>query len=469
MHEASLSYHEMESGIAGTYAPNRSLIRLQKASAFWEKDWAGTPEAYAVFLHEYAHYLHNYSTGAGVTELIYEMSIAQIFMMTVDASGHSRGIEILDPWLQKHYQSLQEFRRIVRGNYHLPPGAAIHRRSSKIRYVSHEISIECIKFPKQGNTEIERVTVEVEVGSSSAEPTKHIIELGSSMVMEGVAFELECFHLERRGVNIEAYAVNAPPAPYKIARRVLEGITGSTLSHSQCIKACLLALQSTNPGYALVDVANRMRRAPEAPDKALDAIAANVCGWMQTDAISALLAALCDQTRVFSARPLLTRSMNWFEQQIRTYMAARVKTPFFELDLGNLDVASQGLYAFFERFPPCAVQIIDEQSSLPAPLAYVWGQAVDVDLVDSLAGYHAMMDFALAHCSTGLGSTASARMRKCPFNESCSLPTKQTSPDVCMKTPWRTFDPSVAQQCWYGAGVGASRGMAKIVDNGHAN
>lgn len=461
MHDASRSYHEMESGAAGTYARNRGLIQLQKASAFWDRDWAGTPEAYAVFLHEYAHYLHNYSTGAGVTELIYEMSIAQIFMMTVDAGGHSRGIEVLEPWLQKHYQALQEFRRIIRGDYHLPPDAAIHRRASRIRYVSHETSIECIKFPRQGDTEIGRVTVEVEVGSSFAEPTKHIMELGSSMVMEGVAFELECFHLEQRGVNIETYAVNVPPAPYKIARRVLEGITGATLSHAQCIKACLLALQATDPGYALVDVANRIRRGPEVPDKVLDVIAADVCRWMEKEAVSGLLNALCDQVRVFSLRPLLTGSMNWFEQQIRTYMAARVKNPFFELDLGSLDVASQGLYAFFERFPPCAVQIIDKQSSLPAPIAYVWGQAVDADLVDSLAGYHAMMDFALAHCSTGLGSTASARMRKCPFNESCSLATKQTSPDICMKTPWRSFDPSVAQQCWYGAGVGASRGMAK--------
>lgn len=465
MNDASISYHQMEAGAAGTYAPNRAFIRLHRTSAFWDVGWSGTSADYAIFLHEYTHYLHNFSTNAGISELINEMSAAQIFLMTVGADGKSGGLGILEPWLQEHYRALQKMRRIFRGDYRLPRDAQIHSRNVDMRYADHSIEVESIDFPRQGATDISRVTVEFDVRSDSAEPTRHTVQLGSFMIMESVAFELECFHLEQRGTDVKHHALNVPPAPYKVARRVLEGITGLAWSHAQCVKACLLALQATDSGFALVDIAQRVRLDSADHDEVLDDMAKVVSRWMDAGAMSDLVTAVANQIAVFAVRPLLAKAMRRFEEQITTYTAARVGNPFFELALASADVASSELYEFFEQFPPCAVQVLNFHSEEPAPLAYIWGKAVDADLVDSLAGYHTMMDFALAHGVIGLAPTTDLQPRQCPFTESCMLPTRMSQPDICTLTPWRSFDPASTRQCWYGAGVGASRGATAVAED----
>jgi hypothetical protein len=464
MNDAALSYHRLESGAAGTYAPNRAFIRLQKASAFWKVGWSGTSADYAVFLHEYMHYLHNFSTGAGITELVYEMSAAQIFLMTVGPDGKSGGLDMLAPWLQEQYRALQKMRHILRGDYRLPREAQIHSRNVDARYVGHLINRETIDFPRQAPALISRANVQLEVHSDSAEPTRHTLQLGSFVVMESVAFELECFHLEQRGADIQHHALNVPLAPYKVGRCLLEGITGTAWSHAQCVKACLLALQATDAGFALIDIAERVRLDPAGNDEVLEDIAKNIGRWMDAGAMSALTVAVANQINAFSVRPLFAKAMGQFEQQITAYMTARVVSPFLELALASADVASPELYGFFEQFPPCVVQVLDFQSEEPMPLEYIWGKAVDSDLVDSLAGYHAMMDFALAHCAIGLAPTTALQARHCPFIASCTLPTRVNQPDVCTFTPWRAFDPSSISLCWYGAGVGASRGATALVN-----
>ena len=109
------------------------------------------------------------------------------------------------------------------------------------------------------------------------------------------------------------------------------------------------------------------------------------------------------------------------------------------------------------------VQVDDPLSSHPSPLEYIWGQASNPGLVDSIAGYQTMMDFAQAHASTGFGPTSTLEPRKCPFAPSCSLPTRVTTAEICEQTPWRTFDADSPALCWYGAGVAVSRGAVGVV------
>ena len=144
-------------------------------------------------------------------------------------------------------------------------------------------------------------------------------------------------------------------------------------------------------------------------------------------------------------------------------MSARQADPFFELRLASVTPGSPALHAIFSMFPPCMVQVDDPLSSHPSPLEYIWGQASNPGLVDSIAGYQTMMDFAQAHASTGFGPTSTLEPRKCPFAPSCSLPTRVTTAEICEQTPWRTFDADSPALCWYGAGVAVSRGAVGVV------
>lgn len=150
---------------AGTYSPNRAFIRLTKACVYWQPGWSGRPEDFAVFLHEYAHYLHNFSTGAGVNYFLYELETVQLFLMTVGPDGTSKGISALEPRWQEHYRLLQQLRGRLRGDFHLPPLARqMHRRSPQIQYVGHDAREETFRFPEQSPTVVGGVTLTLKAG-----------------------------------------------------------------------------------------------------------------------------------------------------------------------------------------------------------------------------------------------------------------------------------------------------------------
>lgn len=456
-------FHELESTAAGTYSRNRAFIRLTKEYAYWRAGWSGRPEDFAVFLHEYAHYLHNFSTGAGITEFLYELETVQLFLMTVGRDGTSQGIASLSPRWQEHYRLLQHLRGFLRGDFHLPLIARqLHRRSPHIQYVEHELREETFHFPEQPPTVVGGVTLTLEMSSQSSEATRHAVKFGSSMVMEGAAFELECLHLDGQGIDTQPHVSRVPPVPYTVARRVLEGITGLEWSHAQCIKACLLALNGTDAGSALIDIAQRVRAESAPLDDVLASMGAIAHAAFEDGLIRQLYEAVSVKLRALAERPLLAVAIKQFERDIRAYVSARQADPFFELRLAKVTPGSPALHAIFSMFPPCMVQVDDPLSAHPAPLEYIWGQASNPALVDSIAGYQTMMDFALAHASTGFGPTSMLKPRKCPFSPSCSLPTRVTTPEICEQTPWRAFDSESPALCWYGAGVGVSRGAVGV-------
>lgn len=132
----------------GKNSRNRAFIRLTKAWVYWQPGWSGQPEDIAAFLHEYAHYLHNFSTGAGVNDFLYELETDQLLLMTVGSGGTSKGISALEPRWKEHYRLLRQLRGRLRGDFHLPPLARqMHRRSPQIQYVGHDAREETLRSP----------------------------------------------------------------------------------------------------------------------------------------------------------------------------------------------------------------------------------------------------------------------------------------------------------------------------------
>ena len=139
MQKSNLSC-ELESSYAGSYSPNRAFIRLNKQSAFWKSGVSSSPKEYAIFLHEYTHYLHNFSTIAGISDFLHELRAAQFFLMTVGDDGTSEGWSDLGKSAQEDYDATQQLRGVLRGDFGLPDQAAIHRKDVRLDYVEHELT-----------------------------------------------------------------------------------------------------------------------------------------------------------------------------------------------------------------------------------------------------------------------------------------------------------------------------------------
>jgi hypothetical protein len=458
MDQLASSFHELEAGQAGAYATNRAFIRLQKRCAFWHPENVVSHENYAIFLHEYLHYLHNFSTGAGISDFLHEINVAQWFVTTVGADGTSAGMDALDEESRTKYHAMQRLRHILRGDYNLPIDARIHQRDVEIKYLGHSLTAQTISFPPTQNLTVDEVRLDLCVSSASAESTRHTVSFGTFMVMESAAFLLESLYLEKNAADLERHAKGVAPVPYKVARCVLEGIAGRKLPNEICMKACILALYSSEAGASFVHIANVLRDARTSPDEVVAEIAKQQSDEFKKRQAGPLADALREQLKGFADRPLFSPAMKRFDESISKYVAARTADPFFELKLIDFEQGSASLYEFFQAFPPCAVQVLDGESDEPDPLEYVGGQEIDSAIVDSLSGYYAMMDYALAHSAAGLAPTANARSRCCPYARSCSLPARKATPEICESQPWQTFDPTSKELCWYAAGVGASRG-----------
>lgn len=454
MQQSSLSC-ELESSEAGVYSPNRAFIRLNKQSAFWKPEVSSSPTDYAVFLHEYTHYLHNFSTSAGISDFLYELRAAQYFLMTVGVDGTSAGLSDLEDAAQQEYSATQRLRGALRGNFKLPAHAAIHRTGIELEYVRHAITETTFHFPSQ-EVRVDLVELDLRVTSASAEPSVIKVSFGTMLLTEGVAFELECLYLERRHHDIRAYQKGVKPMPYMVARRVLEGMTGRYISHDLCIKACLLALQATDAGAHFFEIAGRLRDAPD-----MESVITRLAGETKQSLKSSLprLATAVDEsTDPFTGRSLIRAATGHLARTAIAYMTERTVDVFFELELVKSDPKSHELNAFLSRFPPCMIQVLDPGSTEPNALEFAIPMKVDSAFVDSLAAYHSMMHFGLAHFAQNLGSTDSLKPKACPFLSSCSLPLKLSRPDICEVKPWESFDPHSQTICWYAAGVAVARG-----------
>jgi hypothetical protein len=384
MQQTNLSC-ELESSEAGTYSPNRAFIRLNKKSAFWKPEVSSSHKEYAVFLHEYTHYLHNFSTSAGISDFLYELRAAQYFLMTVGADGTSAGLSDLEETAQEEYAATQRLRRALRGVFKLPFHATTHQSDVELEYVDHALMETTFRFPSQEVT-VGLVELDLRVSSASAEPSSIKVNFGTMLLTEGVAFELECLYLERRGHDIHAYRKDVEPMPYMVARRVLEGMTGRQISHELCIKACLLALQATDAGANFFEIAQRLGDAPEDMEAVITRLAGETKQALKSS-IPRLAMAVADSTGPFAKRNLIDSATGLLARTAVAYITRRAEEVFFELELGKFDPKSPELDAFLSRFPPCMIQVLDLESIEPSSLEFAIPMKVDPRLVDSLAAY----------------------------------------------------------------------------------
>ncbi len=104
----------------GSYARNRSLIRLGRDTSFWNADNEPSLHRLAVFLHEYLHFVHNFSTISGIYDFVVQLRLGRIYVNTTDVSGRCRGEPSLSTTSLDEVRGLLTWRKHLRGEA-MPP------------------------------------------------------------------------------------------------------------------------------------------------------------------------------------------------------------------------------------------------------------------------------------------------------------------------------------------------------------
>lgn len=447
----------------GSYARNHTLIRLGRDASFWNPQNEPTLHRLAVFLHEYLHFTHNYSTVAGLYDFFVQLRLLRIYINTVDSKGKSHGEHVLSLEAQKETHSLLKWRRHLRGGVVSDASNALRREKVHPPLMGIQRSTSQLTIGPQ-MIEAHGVSAVFDVSGLGSGRAVMDVQLGSDVLMECCAVEAECLLYEKTGASAGEVRKQVPPYPYLTARAIFEGIADFSPTSGFLCRACVLALQSTDPGDAFVQLAEACKMAGSNADEShlIGTFLSNSKYFFRETVHRILEGSLQPEVEPFATRGPAGRGLQRMASWANDLFNRRLEGDFFELEAVEAAPDLGPLVAMLRSLPSCPViQEIDAMDS--HELLYFSETEVPPELTGEIGAAQALFHLTDAHISTGrFSETAVAISRACPFFKACRAPLSSTSPEICERSPWESFSPATGEGCWYSAGVACSRGRTDL-------
>jgi hypothetical protein len=471
---------------AGSYCRNFSLIRIPKDNSFWadlstkmidgsepppfeddedieaQRASAVTPEKLATFVHEYLHYLHNFSTLGGLYDLIAQLRMMHVYRAAVGASGHCYGNAELTDEQVKDYQELFRWRSHLRGETRPLDREMPHSRDVNIRicdYSRETKKFQLVAGPMPG----ESIGITFEMSSKSSEPTNHAMQFGSTCLMEGIAWEID--HAIRGLAPEEPCGRPALAVPYKVARALFEKIVGMAPESTILVKTCLLALQSCDPGSSFCDVAEELAKASRAGKD----IAARLDECEEKTKVDMVknfpgIKAWLDREldTLLTLAPLVP-AVSLMKEQSIAFMELRSRSPYFELEFVGKSFSQDTLMTLLEKYPSCPLVEIGHSAD-DGRLSIFGKPPPTEEQVQSMGTFQGFMQVGWSHFGqSSIAATEEIGKHQCLMFSACHAPFAKAAETPCKTTPWKTFvNPPPPELCWYAAGVAATRGRRDL-------
>lgn len=461
--EAEFSEH-LRGITLGSYARNHSLIRLGRDASFWHPQNEPTLHRLAVFLHEYLHFTHNYSTVVGLYDFFAQLRLVRLYCNTVDREGKSHGEPVLSADAQKEARSVLEWRRHLRGSVGQDALNTLRRAKSHPPFVRIQRSNFQLTIGPQ-TIEAHGITAVFDASGLGTGLASIDVKLGGDVLMEGCAVEAEFLLYEQSGASSEEVRKQVPAYPYLTARAVFEGIAGFSPTSGFLCRICVLALQSTDPGDALVQLAEACKMpGPMADEASLIASFLSSSKDFFHSAVQRILEdGLQREVEPFAMRGHAGRGLQRMAGWATDLFNRRLGDEFFELGPVEATPDLRPLVDMLRSLPTCpVVQEIDACTD-SQELLYFSETEVSPELTQEIGAAQALFHLTDAHIATGrFSETSSAISRACPFFNACRAPIAATSPEICANRPWESFNLAASEGCWYGVGVACSRGRPDL-------
>lgn len=444
---------QLQAEVLGTYSTDHALIRLARDASFWLEGNEPTVERLAVFLHEYAHFLHNFSTIAGFYGFIAQLRLLALFINTVDSSGRSLGDGVLSSDARRELENVLAWKKHLVGTVSHPWKSSLGTDATVITLREVSRHSQTISFPRQ-TFEVHGASVKLTTPLGDTE-----VIVGSQMLMEGLAWELERLVYVNHRADSTGLDRRYPVFPYKLPRVIFEGICSRALSPEEMSRVLLLVLQCSDPGSAFIAMAEAMRGAPER-------VTGDLLGAFESQTLDVLRAghedifrSLQEDIDKFKPRAPIWRALGQMTEWATGLFRRRLVSPFFELDL----VGNQGrerLAEMLKQLPSCP--IIHETGDYKENIEFfvLAEEQPSPDSVNDLGVTQALLHFAARHITwSRLVSTENAQPAQCRFYGACKAPPTANQRGSCLAKPWETFIPDATERCWYAGGVQLGRGL----------
>lgn len=446
----------------GTYSRNHAIIHLSRDASYWFRENEPTLQRLSVFIHEYVHYLHNFSTIAGIYDFVAQLRMTGAFMQSVGVEGLSKGIQEIGSEAKAHFESSCKWQYHLRGDDDIPPSFKPVSAASKIALLEIERGNSLIKFPNQEISVYNACAkLKIDMGSFNVGQTE--ITLGSSIILEGLAWEIErLLYLNNTGSTNELDGT-FPSTPYKLCRLLFESITGKVPTSSLMAKICLLALQSSDPGANFIAIASAFSQQHnnETDDDILENVTTEVTRTLKTNMSSLIDKFLTPEFATFKNLKTVRAGLSQLEEHCTQYISLRVRNPFFELDLIDKGMTRDALLSLLRTHPPCPIMHNDGFTPNEKALIIINESEQSDEAISQLGAYQCFMQFSSQHFVKPCGFVETSKLptRACMFYGVCTAPLTKDEPNICLNKPWESFSKNATapEICWYAYGVSATR------------
>jgi hypothetical protein len=444
---------------AGSYLPNQAIIKLSRDVSLFADGGASAIVKYAVFIHEYLHYLHNYSTIAGVYDFLGFLGSLNLFVTTVDVGGQSHGANALTVEDRVTYAAFVTLRKHLAGDVTAPFDARLHKTDVRLALADIVSSQSEIELWNR-RVELRHVDIQCRVSSASAPQQTVSVRLGSYILMESIAWEIEQLLYVTGG--IDPRTVEPPMFPYRTGRVIFEEVSGRILSSQMMAKVLLIALQTSDPGDSFVMIARQFKLSTSEDSDA--AILQRITNDLLS-LVSANIEAICEhmissvasgwQERGSAGRGI-TAMAGWCKDLLRK----RQKQPFFELDAVSLTSEFDVFMQLIRAYPPCPIVQSPGEKDGEVDVVVPPNSTVDPNDLGAAQG---LFQFANSHFAPAeIVATAQAKKGACRFWGACKVGFALTSGEACQQRPWESFQSDCNGGCWYSEGMLAGRGRPDL-------
>jgi hypothetical protein len=472
------------SNVAGSYSPNAFAIRLPADTAVIDPASLqlvqNDPEAVAVLIHEYWHYLQNLTTVAGFMSLLLQQDFARAFSETLVAAGDgtSVGSDAVGGHLPDQVEELTAILDAREGGLTVPNIDEGEVESFRVTGV-HE---DDYTLTRNGQpVPLRRVVLDVEAEmSDGSTQTGHLL-FGQACVEEGVAYLVDRM-VAANGVGAAA-AENSPPFPYWVLREL--ALTGSPVDLTAIEIASLgtLSLLTPDPAgnfLALRDDYAGARAAGRSIREALGGVWQQLRPGVEQFVGVIVQHELPGLRAMHRGRGLMESAAEWLARQYTTALEQRLRDPLFDLEPfahNRLDRAA--LSRLLRTVLPCDVILgrTGDPHAVERDLIVAFGvpglTANGYGLSDILRTLESQVNFVLSHLGADsfLPSADVEQDRMtlpddevppCPFYSACGLQLRRDNAATCFRRPWRIFDAGRGANCWYGTAVACTLGPVRV-------
>lgn len=467
------------SSVAAGYTPHQFLITFPKEVPFVSTPTRNpTREWFHVFAHEFWHYWHNLSTFSGAKQFMVNQQLLALFSRTLGptADGRSVGASVLGDD-QYTVSSLLAIDHNVEGDL-APQSSWITDGGITFEVVGAAIEPGRIQYG-DGDVPGDVARLHLEVVPANGNRERATMLLGTAAIEESIALLVE----EHVAVMTPGAEFTTPPwFPYRLLEQTLLHLVGRGVPPPHAAGLGTLALLTTHPGPALLELGRRYRLCVEHAEARIPVdvklsihdvaltgvIAATRDIWSKS--LEAIEAELVGIVGMHKDRGLLEQAARYFLGQASTAFQARRQDPIFDVRAVFVDRPIGAVLEFQREFASCDVlqqRDGDEMLLLRDDLVRISEEQRDEEgFTPSVYArtFQAQQSFLHAHIDRENGTfLATSEVRSCcPYFTSCGLPLRRSRSDACQSAPWEAFDRAAPSGCWYSLGVAGSLGPVKV-------